>query len=264
MVFENAISPSSWTLPAHSSLFTGKYIFKHNASKRHQKLDKFQITLAEILKNRGYNTAGFIGGPYCKAKYGIEQGFITYKDRLDFFEHIFTFDRFSIRNLFIFLFPSLHDFIFRTDGERTAKEINRDVVKWLKRNKKSNFFVFINYFDAHTPYIRKEFLYLFTNDTREYNKVKRSLNTKRYGNVSKEDVEYMKDHYDAEIFYLDFYLGKLLNELQRLNLINNTIIIITADHGEEFYEHGGFEHFETLYEEVIHVCLLYTSPSPRD
>jgi len=263
VVFENAISSGSWTLPAMSSIFIGKYPSRHNATYRYQKLGDKEITLAEILRERGYNTAGFIGCPYTKTKFGVSQGFKTYKDRLDFFEYHLTFDRFDIRNMIYFLSPNLHKFIFNADGEITVEEINKDVFKWLDKNKNQQpLFLFLMYFDAHDPYnLGTEFREEFTNETRDYNEVNRVLqNENRYENVSAGTVRYVTALYDTEIFYLDYHLEKLFNKLDELGLKNNTIIIITADHAEEFNEHGSFIHGLTLYDEVIHVPLIIYYP----
>jgi arylsulfatase A-like enzyme len=227
----------------------------------HQKLENEELTLAEILREKGYNTVGFAGGAFCKAKYGIGQGFTTYKDRLDFFELMNTFDRFSIRGGLYFYFPNLHDSIFGTDRERPSEEINKDVFRWLENNKDSTFFMFINYFDPHSPYNKGfEFKHQFTDENRDYSEVRNMLRVKRYDNVSEHVLDYTISLYDTEIFYLDYHIGKLLNKLDELGLKNNTIIIITADHGEEFYEHGGFDHGLTLYEEVIHVPFIIYYP----
>ena len=261
VVFDNAVSPSSWTIPSHASIFTGKYPSNHNAIMMHQKLVDKERTLAEILKERGYNTVGFAGGAFCKAKYGMGQGFITYKDRLDFFEYMNTYDRFSIRPLLYMFFPNLHDFIFNTDRERSSEEINKDVFEWFDKNGNSTFFMFINYFDAHSPYNRGDvFKERFTSETRDYSEVREMLSIKRYENVSEDILNYTINLYDTEIFYLDYHLGKLFDKLDELDLRNNTIIIITADHGEEFYDHGRFDHGQTLYEEVIHVPLIIYYP----
>ncbi len=264
VVFENAISPSSWTLPAHSSIFTGKHVSEHGAHLRHQFLEMNELTLAEILSERGYNTVGFVGGAYCKSKYGLGQGFSHYNDRLDFFEFRYTFNKFSIRFILNTIFPSLNKVLFQADGERTSEEINDDVFKWLERNNEGPFFLFINYFDAHDPYeLGQDYRSMFTNDSRDYGEVEHALSMRinnRNSPVPEDLVEYMGAIYDAEIYYLDRQVGALLEKLDDNGLKDNTIIIITADHGEEFYDHGGFDHGVTLYDEVIHVPLIIHYP----
>ena len=241
VVFENAISPSSWTLPSHSSVFTGRDSSKHNANKLNQLLSKKEITIAEILNEKGYNTAGFVGGLYIKSKYGFGQGFKTYDDRLDFFSYLHTFNKLSVRYIISAISIKFETFIFNRDNERTAEETNKRIFKWLDKNKEQPFFMFINYFDAHHPYNRGQ-------------EFKEQIDS----NAKNIDEEIIK--YDIEIFYLDRQIGELLKKLDELGIKNNTIIIVTADHGEEFGEHGGVYHGRTLYEEVIHVPLIIYYP----
>ncbi|RLG16811.1 hypothetical protein DRN62_02930, partial [Nanoarchaeota archaeon] len=261
VVFEDAIATSSWTLPSHASIFTGRYPYHHGATARHQLLRHEEKLLAEILREKGYVTAGFVGGPFCKAKYGIAQGFMFYDDRLDFFEYWHTFDKLYIGRIFHVAFPDIDKFIFRSDGERSSEEINRRVFKWLEKNKDQTFFMFINYFDTHMPYnLGKEFKERFTNDTRSYKDVVKIFALKRNEEVSEEDVDFIASLYDTEIFHLDHHLEELFDELDELGIKNDTIIIITSDHGEEFHDHGGFGHGWTLYQEVVHVPLIIYYP----
>jgi len=258
VVFENAVSAGSSTLPSHASLFTGKSVSNHNATRVTRMLKHKDRQLAEILKEEGYNTAGFVGGPYCKVKYGIGRGFTTYKDRLDFFEFAHTFEKFSLRETITTFFP-IYKSLLKEDSERTSEEINKDVFKWLDKNSKEPFFMFINYFDPHSPYNLGD-KSKFTDKTMDYKEVEKTRNIKRYDDVSKPVLEYMNALYNAEIAYLDKNVGKLFDKLNELNLMDDTVIIITADHGEEFYEHGRFTHGWTLYEEVIHVPLIIHYP----
>ena len=246
VVFENAISPSSWTLPSHSSIFTGKYSSNNGVTKSHQLLDKKEITLAEILEEKGYNTAGFVGATYTKAIYGLGQGFATYDDRIDFFTYANSFNKLSIRYIISAVSLKFERYIFQYDTDRDSKEINKKVFKWLDKNKNQPFFMFINYFDAHSPYnLGQEFREQISNEIKQ-------KNVKGYNNESL--------YYDAEIIYLDRHIGELLKKLEDLKIKNNTIIIITADHGEEFGEHEGYYHGYTLYEEVIHVPFIIYYP----
>ena len=305
-VFDNVVSSSSWTLPGHASLFTGRYTYNNKVfEKRILKND--EILLAETLRENGYVTSGFIGGPFVKAKYGLAQGMLYHNDRLDFYEanSLVAFNKFSLKKVSYEVFTrikdsfssnlevgdveenkenetsnteesssvqsiqsiifqsvnSVHDMIFQNDYERTCEEINRDVFSWLDYNHDKTFFLFINYFDPHNDYVLgKEFRHLFTNKTMDYNILKQTMSLDRYSDVSPEIIEYMTALYDTEIYYLDHNIGKLIHKLDDLSVLNDTIIIITADHGEEFYEHGGFNHKVTLYEEVVRIPLIIYYP----
>lgn len=260
VIFENAVSQSSWTLPSHSSIFTGKYPSNHKAIMTHQKLNQEETTLTEILNTKGFYTAGFIGGPYCQSRYGIGQGFMTYRDRLDFWNYIPIFDSLRFRLIIDWFSPNLNR-ILGIDNEKTSTEINKEVFKWLEKNKDQTFFMFINYFDPHSPYnLGSKFKKYFTTNTMSYYYVDSAFSIKRNEDFPEDVIDYMLKLYDTEIFYLDLNLGKLFNKLDEFGIKNNTIIIITADHGEEFYEHGRFSHDNTLYEEIIHVPLIIYYP----
>jgi len=272
-VFENALSVTSWTLPAHASIFTGKYPFNHNTTKIDQLLRAEENTLAEILSSNGYNTAAFVSGSYVNSKYGLSQGFETYKDRLDFISIAHTFDKFSLKkalNPMINLFSGkvytdtgelsyFYRNILGSDLMKTAEENNEMIFSWLEKNKNNKFFLFLHYFDPHDPYtLGEQFREKFTNITKK--SYLRLDVDKRYMPVNKTDLEYVKSLYKAEIFYLDAYLGKLFEQLENMELINKSILIITSDHGEEFYDHGNFFHQRTLYEEVLKVPLIIHYP----
>ena len=262
VVFDNAVSAGAFSLTSHASFFTGKYPFHHKATKSNQKLDDKETTLAEILRAKGYNTAGFVGSVFLKAKYGFAQGFNTYKSRADFFEYMNTYQSFNIRSVLRLIIPGFERNILNTDGHGISEEMNRDIFKWLGKNKAGPFYMFINYMDVHEPYdsVGKEFRKYFTNETVDYREIVKATGIKRHGNISEDLVNHMVGLYDAEIFYLDRNLQKLFDKLDELGIKNNTIIIITSDHGEEFYEHGGFGHSATLYEEVIHVPFIVHYP----
>ncbi len=263
VIFNRAISVTSWTLPSHASMFTGRFPFNHGAINTHQFLIMEELTIAEILREKGYNTVGYAGGPYCKRKYGIAQGFTHYLDRFDFLEYAQTPKIFNIRRIL----PLKHQNIFGYDGYRNIEEINKDVFSWLSKNHESPFFMFINYFDAHDPYtLGTEFRSKFTNEVRDYDEVANLIGRgeeypERYAEAPEDLINYTIALYDTEIFYLDYHLQTLLARLDDLGLTDNTIIIITADHGEEFYEHGGFVHEQTLYNEVIQVPLMIYYPN---
>ena len=261
VVFDNAISPSIWSISSISSIFTGKYLSHHNVSVLNQKLNSEETTLAEILKAKGYNTAGFTSIVYTKAKYGLSQGFITYKDRIDFFEFAHTFEWFGLRQTLTAFFPNYKS-LMKQDGDKSAPEVNKDVFRWLDENKNEPFFMFIDYGDPHSQYTSgKE--YRTTNDTRSDSELFRDYkNQKGNENVLKNIIDTLINFYDSEIMYVDHHIRKLLNKLDELDIKNNTVIIITADHGIGFGEHGYFVDGGgiTMYQEKIHVPLIVYYP----
>jgi len=261
VVFENAISPSSWTLPTVASILTGKYSHNSHANFKTQMVYRNQTLLPEILRDKGYVTASITGAPFTKVKYGLGQGYMTIKDRLDFFEYVHSYDKVSLKRVLHGFFPNIDKFIFRADDEKPAQELNKDIFKWLDLHKDQTFFLYLDYLDPHPPYnLGTEFKSRFTDKDVKYKEVQNVLDKKRNEDVSKETIDYINKIYDTELFYLDYHLGELFNKLGELEIDDKTIVVIVADHGTELYDHGDFESGRTLYQEAIHVPLIIYYP----
>ncbi len=265
--FERALSTSSWTFPSHASMFTGRFPNELSADWL-TPLDSTYPTLAEVLSAHGYLTAGFVANvEFCGYETGLNRGFAHYED-------------YRVSPWEIFLSTSLGRTIFNNHrfrwligyydilGRKTAATINRDFLQWLSRNKDGRpFFAFLNYYDAHEPYLppkpfdakfrptktlRKNFLIRYRIHSAERSEKK---------NMSLQEIQAELNAYEGSIAYLDYHLGLLFNELQTRGLVENTLIIITSDHGEQFGEHGLFSHGNSLYLPVLHVPLLILFPS---
>ncbi|MEK6715283.1 MAG: sulfatase [Candidatus Omnitrophota bacterium] len=226
-LFTNAFSTSAWTVPAHASLFTGMYASRLGLvqSPRPGILPEEIKTLAEILNQSGYNTAGFHGGGYVSANFGFNRGFSTY----------------------------------RSKGSRFEDNL-RDCFGWLERHKKLPFFLFLHGFNCHVPFNPPRKFDIYSKGMRStYNTNRKSIYAWE-PLKNKEDLEFIIAKYDGEIKYTDFLIKKVVQKLEELHLIEKTIIIITSDHGEEFMEHGQLGHIRTLYEELIRIPLLVYIP----
>jgi len=241
VLYTRAIAPSSWTLPSHASLFTGKFTSSHGArydpegpllltdaisgpeswdAYRARGLAQNEVTLAEVLKETGYTTAAVVGGPWMKRIFGLNKGFDYYNDSQ-----------------------------ISTVNGRLASQVTTSALNWLERRREKKFFLFLNYFDPHGPYSPPEgfalrFLPKGTNFTGR-----------------KPTLEEINALYDAEILYMDHYIGRFLQKLKVENLYNDTLIIVTSDHGELFGEHGKFGHGHYLYQEELHVPLFIKYPA---
>ena len=308
VLYKNAYSTDSWTLPSHASIFTGKYPSKHGAhfnpdflsidpnlykTEREKslhmeedipgsifKLSEENLTLTEILSEKGYRTAGIIGGNFCSSIFGLSQGFDFYNET--FFNVSKDVKFFLIYQALSFFF-SFEDF-FAQYGyiqKRIASQLNDAAFKWLEKNHDQPFFLFINYFDAHRPYIpppayngyfgeTDKSILMQDNPRGDISYITAETNlvvsvVKGSHQLIPEEKECVVSRYDGEIRYLDHCLGLLLEKLKALRVYDNTLIIITADHGEAFGEHEQMYHGVTLYEEVLHVPLMikYPSTSPR-
>jgi arylsulfatase A-like enzyme len=255
--FDRAISTAPWTLASHASRFTGRY--PHELSVEwHRPLDSTYSTLAEVLSDHGYLTAGFVANlTYCSRESGLDRGFAHYEDfPLSPAPTILSSslvakatDIDSLRT------ASYEELLF---SRKTAEKINTDLLSWLSRkNSQRPFFVFLNYFDAHAPYVHpKSFDSMFGKKKPQLN-----LQIKPTANWSDSEVQAELDAHDASIAYLDQQLGLLFEELQKRGLLENTLIVVTSDHGEEFHEHGVMQHGWSTYLKALHVPLVISFPS---
>jgi arylsulfatase A-like enzyme/4-amino-4-deoxy-L-arabinose transferase-like glycosyltransferase len=236
VTFERTTSPSSWTLPAHASLLSGVSPYRHGAISAATRIRDDVPLLAELLAAQGYHTAAFVNAPFVGRAYGFARGFARFEQRFE--------ERRS-------------DLAERQQGITAAVD-----------TLEPPFFLFLHFMDVHTPYRPPKQYNVFARDRRS----RQVLNDIGEGSVlelqraaregrfvmSPTDRDRLVDLYDGEILALDAYLGTLLERLGAR--FPDTIVVLTADHGEEFLEHGGFGHGDTLYEEVLHVPLIVAGP----
>lgn len=224
--FEKAISSSGWTLPAHMTMLTGFDPIEHrtdgypNPGKSSPPMD----TLAQILERNGIETAAFVGGGYLWPKAGFKRGFRKYSSKGRHF----------------------------TDNIENARA-------WVRDHKDERFFLFFHGYDVHRPYSPSEKnARLFSGEYKgKFNVAKLSADWPR---PSDEDLRFVISQYDAEIRDVDDLLGDLLAEWEKMGLLDDTLVVITSDHGDEFYEHGQVYHAHSLYDELLHVPLIMVGP----
>ena len=252
--FQTVLSTAPWTLPSHATLFTGR--FPHELSAGwFSPLDDAQPTLAEVLSARGYASAGFVANTtYCSYESGLARGFSHFEDypvsipQLMFSSSLGKYlagSRFTRRKLL----------------RVSADEINHRVLGWLDHRPTDRpFFVFLNYLDTHNPY----------QPPAPYDTLFSDAGAERYLEAIREDTparlwtpearRAAVDKYDESLAYLDATLGRLFAELKRRGLWDNTVVIVTSDHGEEFGEHNVFFHGNSLYRPALEVPLLVRFP----
>lgn len=231
VLFRNTISQIPLTNPSFTSIFTSLYPHEHGAQNGIPPHNEF-ITLPEILKKHGFITAAFISGYPLIAKIsGLQRGFDLYNDKLtkNFRKN------FSTENT-----------------DRTADETTDLAIKWLTNNKDKRFFLWIHYYDPHTPYIPPApYNKLFLNEK------KKSINIQ-----PEKDFNFYISQYDGEIAYTDSYIGNLLKKLEMLGIRKRTLILFISDHGESLTEHNDyFDHGLYLYDEQIKVPFIISYPS---
>ena len=232
--FTTPIAQASSTKPSHASIFTSLNVVNHGAfgGYYHILSDDFN-TMAEILKENGYQTCSFNGGGFVKSVFGFEQAF-------DLYDSSFT--------------------------GQFSPEVNRSK-EWIKKHKDKKFFLFLHTYEVHHPYLpKKEYVDLFRGDytgnlpdhiTIEMLKKINKGELK----ITEEDRKHIIHMYDAEIRSMDQAFAVLIDFLKKDGLYDNSLIVVTSDHGEEFGEHGMMGwHSHTLYEEIIKVPLIIKFP----
>jgi arylsulfatase A-like enzyme len=237
-------------------MFTGR--FPHELSTGFlEPLDDTYPTLAEILSAQGYLTAGFVANlAYCSYEFGLQRGFTHYEDYVvspgEFLKSS-SLIRSLDANLALRDLINWHEYLDR----KNAAQINDSFLRWLSdRDKQRPFFAFLNYYDAHDPYLPPlEFALKFAPERPRGN-----IAITEVDSLSPEDIRQLNDAYDGTIAYLDHQIGLLFDELERRGELDNTLVIITSDHGEQFGEHNLMMHINSLYMPLVHVPLLISFP----
>jgi arylsulfatase A-like enzyme len=242
VLFENATSTTSWTLPAHASLFTGLPKSSHGCVSASRPLADERATLAEALAAHGYHTAAFWSGPYLHPRFGLDQGFDEYVNcaSYDFESGVMEANRKSHEDV---------------TGHRVLAELEA----WFERRPDAPFFLFVHLWDVHYDYHPPPpFDALFDRGYEgpiDGSDVLVAVQTAR-----KRDLRHLIALYDAEIAWTDHQVGELLGYLERYAGGEPTAVFVTSDHGEEFFEHGEFGHRKQLFEESIRVPLVARFP----
>jgi len=249
-VFENAMSPAAWTLPAFASIMTGLYPNVHQATRHTSRLPFGATTLAQRLREAGLQTAAIGDNPFLLAESGMNQGFDEY--------HMFggpdgkaSFGKRLLHRV------APHRFV----AAPTSGDLTDMACHWLEHHAAGAFFLWLHYFDPHLPYAPPA---RFASDAEPPPGLGRTFNDidgARGGYIATTAPQraWIEQLYDAEVRYVDDCVGRVLNKLESLGIDDDTLIVFASDHGEEFWEHGGFEHGHSLYNEVIHVPLIVKS-----
>jgi len=283
-VYEDAVSSSSWTLPAHASLFTGRAPREHGARgalassdqpgrRGSRPLDESVPTLAEILRAAGYRTEGVVANSlYLVPRYGLHRGFDYWDARPSFqgaTNEGYSPLLFQMRSAvdatpFRWLYEPLVAMDIAQLVYRRAPDINAAVRGRLRslRDDDRPFFLFVNYMDPHDPYLAPgHFADRFPGRLKGEPRFWQGLSYRR----SEFEPETLRQHlvsqYDSVLSYLDHHLGDLFQWLEVNDVFQDTIVVITSDHGEAFLEHGQYQHGKSLYQEEISVPLIIRYPA---
>jgi arylsulfatase len=246
--FTNAYSASSHTREAVPALLTGKYPDVAIDSKYHLGSD----TIASTLSEEGFATAGFHSNPFISRAYGFDQGFDVFDDDLHLGQH-----------KLIALAQRALDKV-RNRHYARAEEINERSLTWIDSlADEERFFLWNHYMDTHGPYEPPgEYAALYADQglsgRNAQSLYQRAIDDS--GSITEEEQQLLIDLYDAEIRYNDEHIGAFLDELRERGLLERSLVIVTADHGDAFGEHGYYEHPRYLHEEITHVPLFVRPP----
>lgn len=263
VVFANAISGSSWTLPGLGSMFTGRPAGQLSAGWV-TPLDGAYPTLAEALEAHGYLTAGFVANvDFGAPAYGLGRGFTHYRVFRNSVTELMmssSLGRLSVRKRVIARLTGSADIA----GRKTAVQVTDEFLKWVEGTDRP-FFAFLNYFDTHQPYLPPDsFAVRFgAEDHRTPRALVHSTRTAwlpERPNLEPHEIEAEINAYDAAYAYVDSEIQRAVEGLAALELLDGTLIIVTGDHGESLGEHGLFDHGSALYQPQIHVPLVMRFP----
>ncbi|MFH1039270.1 MAG: sulfatase [PVC group bacterium] len=240
VLFKNCYTQSTWTKPSVASLLTSLYPSRHGTTLHAQELPGELITIAEIVRDKGYITYGLVMNPNLKKIFNFDQGF-------DFFDDHLMGDKLYygvLRQLgqkppyFLRIFKNR----FNTHVRDNALLANTNIIPWLKKYNNQNFFVYIHYMDPHAPFTPPP----------PYNEM--------FPYVKGDKDSRTISRYDGEIRFVDVQINTLIGELKSLKIYDKTLIIITSDHGQAFGEHGDYGHGKTIYQDQLKVPLLIKCP----
>jgi arylsulfatase A-like enzyme len=256
VIFDNAIAPASWTVPSHASMLTGLYPHDHRTANDNDILAEKWPTIGEVLSSEGYRTAAFSANVNnFNRKYGLARGFAHFEDYWGA-NYTAIFNRVLLGWRIQFWMRHFRN--PRFVGRQRAEQINRRALGWIDREKRP-FFVMLNYMDAHDPYLPPEpYRHAFTKEKNPGGVV-----SVLFDEVKMPDARALAGEvaaYDGGIRYVDDQIQNLLNELKKRGVLDNTIVVVTGDHGEAFGEHNLVGHKNSLYREAIHVPLIVWNP----
>ena len=232
-LFTRAFSQSSWTLPAHASILSGRYPNEHGAVTSRARMGDDQPRLARILRREGYATGAIISARLLDPNFGLRRGFDTFD---------FSAVERGIHSSF-------------------AASVSDHAISWLEENT-SPFFLWLHYYDPHHAFLAHD----GTDDARP-EIADDALEYPYWNERPAPDFDYYRAHeevfavrYDGELRFTDTHIGRVLDHLRDTGRIDETIIYVTADHGEAFATHELTGHDNVLYDELIHVPLIVRAP----
>ncbi len=242
VVFDRAFAQSNWTKPSVATLFSSLYPSIHTANTHRATLPSNVAIMPEIFEKQGFATAGFVANGYITDKFGFGRGW----------GH---FDAYGT--------PGRPDY---------GGLVVQDALRWMtKTTTRERFFAYVHTTDVHAPYVSPRKIWS-RYDPSAYNgaiqprETASLLNRIRAGSrlLAPRDSRRLRAFYDGAVTYHDHAIKRLMDTLSKAGILEDTVVIFTSDHGEEFFDHGSVGHGHTLFEELVHIPLLIRMPDRRD
>lgn len=254
VVFDAARVASPWTLPTFASIMTGVSPLVHRATRTTSMVPAALPRLAQVLEESGYRTRAVVANNFLRPERKLSQGFQDYT----FFLPRWNLASAAGRRVWARLFPEL----LPVDG--STDDLTDTALRILQEDRDVPLFLWLHYLDPHMPYTPPQ-RYL---DGTQAPPTMPNFFAKRKGEEiragflvpDQRERAWIRTLYAAEVRYVDDNVGRVLDTLRRLGLYDDSLIVFTSDHGEEFWEHGGFEHGHTLYDELLRVPLIVKPP----
>lgn len=280
ILFENAIAHSSHTKESVPSFFTSLLPTSHNVKFITDALPKNLLTLPQIFKSFGYRTAAISFNPYISPPFGYKRGFNHFlapseefiKINKTVLGHLLELShRLPLVGELTFSLLKITHTSLLSESSLTSTDaavITDKAIQWIKKDPSKTFFLYLHYEGGHAPYeVSEEFSRLFSSENEEEpitmhpEGVGLFLPFQEGEPITEEEKKSLVAQYDAKICYHDYHLGRLLEYLKNSGLSENTLLVFLSDHGEDFYDHQGWGHGHSLYEELIHIPLIMSSPT---
>jgi len=281
VLYKNAFANSPWTLPSHASLFTGLYCSSHGTNETNKMYNPKTETLPETLKKNGFHTAAISSNSWISQFFNFDRGFDKFHTTWKIFECESDFtvlnrlhqdksrsERISMglkilsKNFFKSIANAIYEKSLYKKYDYGARRINR-IAKKILREDKTPFFLFINYLEPHLKYQPpgrfRKFLSIKYSDAKKINQDAWGYIFKKIG-MDDFDFKILEELYDCELYYLDYRLGEIFDYLKEKKLYDDSLIIITSDHGENIGEHGLMDHQYCLYDTLLKIPLIIKYP----
>ena len=248
ILFQDAVTPMPETAPAHGSMFTGKYPIDHGLiSNGHRMYGGFE-TLAGFLRDQNYATSAFVSSFAVDSRTGLDRGFSIYDD--DYapsFRGISELQIFKVFSRLLMKFgnPERYGWLLERSGKRT----NANALRWLRSRGEKPWMMWVHYFEPHAPY-----------EAEGATVSHRDLLSKPGHRYTEEESVELRRLYALEVEKVDVLVGELLDTLEEKGLLENTVVVLVSDHGEQLGEHDIDFHHHGLYEESVRIPMILNAP----